>query len=59
MARFKQGDIIKHLKTNKLILEVYTRNLSEHPRYKYLILENGDVDTAPTHWIDLSGERVG
>jgi hypothetical protein len=59
MARFKQGDIIKHLKTNKLILEVYTRNLSEHPRYKYLILENGDVDNMPIHWIDLSGERVG
>jgi hypothetical protein len=59
MARFKQGDIVLHNNVNKLILEFYTRNLSEHPRYKYLILENGDIDNMPSHWIDHDGERVG
>jgi hypothetical protein len=59
MARFKQGDIVLHNNVNKLILEVYTRDFSEHARYKYLILENGDIDNMPSYWIDLSGERVG
>ena len=59
MARFKQGDIVQHYGDNKLILEYYRDNLTEHPRYKYITLEDGNIESMLSYWIDLSGERVG
>jgi hypothetical protein len=57
MARFKQGDIIHH-NAKKLILDIYVGDIAEHPRYKYLVLDNGIVDSAPVYWVDIDGERV-